>query len=152
MRKTLSGLIFLALLPVGGSNAGDVGVNLNINIGHPAPIIVQEPPLFLVPARLGFGVAVGVGYDMFHVNARYYQRHGNFWYVANGYNGPWTVIVVDRLPPGLRKHKLEKIRYYRDQEYKKYNKGKSEYRGRSHRPEREDDDRGRGRGRGRGND
>ncbi len=145
MRKSLFCLALLPLLTAGGARAADVGVDLNIRIGNqapaPVPIIVEEPPLFLVPASLGFSVAVGVGYDMCYIDGRYYLLHGNFWHVSNRYNGPWTVIVVERLPPGLRKHKPEKIRYYRDHEYRAYQNNKGNYKGHTHRPEKHKDDR-----------
>ena len=41
------------------------GISFNLNVGGP-PIVISQPPDFLYPPELGFGVAVGVPYDMFY--------------------------------------------------------------------------------------
>ena len=160
--------VFLCLfnvLSVSWAFGGNVGANINIRIGDPppvvvapapVPVIVSEPPLFLTPSSLGFAVAVGVPYDMFYIDGRYYLHQSNVWYAGHRYDGPWTVVVRDRLPPGLRKHKHEKIILVRDEEYHHYRKNRDRYRGKTYRPERYDDrgeKRGHGKkGRGRGHD
>lgn len=147
MKKFALFLIAFGLLAPPALFAGDVGVNLNINVGHPAPVIVApapvpvvvtEPPLFLVPPTLGFSVAVGVPYDMFFVDGRYYVYKGSRWYSGRDYDGPWTVIVRDRLPPKLRKHRYEKIVLIRDEEYHHYRRDRDRYHGRHYRPNRHD--------------
>lgn len=166
MRKFTLFTLAVALLAVPDARAGNVGVNLNINVGNPAPVViapagvpvvVTEPPLFLVPPALGFSVAVGVPYDMFHIEGRYYLHRDNRWYRSHRYDGPWTVVVRDRLPPGLRKHRYEKIILVRDEEYHHYRRDRDHYKGRHYRPERHErhdrhDDRHAKRDRGRGHD
>lgn len=141
MRRSLALMALAALLGGTTAQAGDVGVNINLNLGAPAavPIIVHEPPLFLVPPAIGLQVAVGIPYDMVFIDGRYYASHGDAWYVGHHYNGPWTVIGHDRLPSGLRKHKLAKIREHREKEYRHYRKDKEKYRGKPYRPSRGDD-------------
>jgi hypothetical protein len=151
MRRTIFAALVLALLTAQGALAANVGFDLDIHVHDgaqqpaPVPLIVQEPPLFLVPPALGVAVAVGVPYDMFYLSGSYYLCRNNVWYVGTGYNGPWKGIKHDRLPPGLRKHKYEKIRYYRDEEYRHYREGRDHYRGKSFRPEKEEHGRGGGR-------
>ncbi len=136
-KRTLVFLLFSPLLAAAPAVAGDVGVNVNVNLGAPAPvpIIVSEPPLFLVPRALGFQVAVGIDFDMFHIDGRYYTCRDHVWYVGHRYNGPWQVVRHDHLPPGLRKHRLASIRQYRDEEYRHYHQDRERYHGSSYRPE-----------------
>ncbi|MBE0598386.1 MAG: hypothetical protein IH614_14045 [Desulfuromonadales bacterium] len=121
----------------GTALAGDVSIN--VNLGHPVPIIVPEPPLFLVPPTLGFRVAVDVPYDLVYIDGRYYSYRDRSWHVGPNYHGPWTV-VRDRLPYGLRKYKVSQIRDHREKEYRHYQKDKHRYKGESYRPHRDGDD------------
>jgi hypothetical protein len=145
------GIVLLVVITAGGAWAGDVDWNVNINLGSgragrpvgvplpppgpPVPVIVNEPPLFLVPASLGFWVAVGVPYDMVFIDGRYYLFHGNYWHVSSRHHGPWSPVLHEHLPPGLRKHKYSKIRDHRDREYYRYEKEGGRYRGQAYRPE-----------------
>ncbi len=137
MKKAL--FIFLALLLGGAPQimAADVGIDLNLHIGNrsPEPIIVDDPPLFLVPAALGFHVAVGVPYDMFHIEGRYYLQKEEVWYVAPGYGGPWKVTRRDRLPRGLARGRYADIIALRNEEYVHYQRNPGHYKGQSYRPE-----------------
>jgi hypothetical protein len=104
----------------------------------PAPrVVVEEPPLFLAPPSLGFSVAVGIPYDMVYVSGSYYLYQGDVWYRSPYYNGPWHVVKRKHLPPGLRKHKFDRIRYIRDEEYRHYRGNEARYRGRHFRPDKE---------------
>ncbi|WP_238379007.1 hypothetical protein [Geobacter metallireducens] len=125
---------------------------MNINVGNrsgvvipappavvvPAPrVVIEEPPLFIAPPRLGFYVGVDIPYDIFYISGRYYLWQDNYWYRAPSYGGPWTVVNHRNLPPGLRKHKLERIRYYRDDEYRVYSHEHDHYRGKHFKPGKE---------------
>ncbi len=129
-------LLLMACLPLLTCAAATAEVNINVNIGAPVavPIIVPEPPLFLVPPSLGFRVAVGLDIDLFHIDGHYYACRDNVWYIGPRYNGPWTVIVHDRLPSGLRQHRLADLRSWRDDEYRHYRRDEDHYRGRTFRP------------------
>ncbi|HEX9023267.1 MAG TPA: hypothetical protein VF799_05450 [Geobacteraceae bacterium] len=135
--------------------ASNVGVGVDIHIGNqpvlvpapvpvpvpvpvppPPPVVIEEPPLFLYPPELGFGVAVGLPYDVFYVSGSYFLNRGNVWYRAPYYNGPWAVTRYRALPPGLRRHRYEQIHYYRDRDYREYQAGGDRYRGRYYRPDR----------------
>jgi hypothetical protein len=136
----------LVILSVSSGWAADVGFNVNLNIGNraeAAPVYVDpqigiaQPPEFILPPALGFYVAIGVPYDMVFVSNVYYLHKGNVWYRAPRYDGPWVVTPYKRLPPGIRKHRFEKIRYYRDEEYRRYRADEGHYRGHHFRPEKE---------------
>jgi hypothetical protein len=98
------------------------------------PILLTEPPQFLFPPALGFGVAVGVPYDMFYTSKAFYLLKGGTWYRATSYHGPWTVTPLTRVPPELRKPGLAKIHQLRNAEFAKYWKSKGRYQGKMFRP------------------
>lgn len=151
MKKVLA---LVSLLTVAASPAlasSDVGFDVNINVGNrpqvvvPAPpvavvsprVVIEEPPVFIVPPRLGFYVGVDVPYDIFLISGRYYLYDHDHWYRAPHYRGPWAPVKYKHLPPGLRKHKMERIRYYRDDEYRVYRSEHDHYRGKRYKPEKE---------------
>jgi hypothetical protein len=130
MRKLLLSIILvLSIAPF--AHASNVGVNIGVNIGGPSPayveppVVISGPPLFLYPPRLGFYVAVGVGYDLFFSGNVYYLNHGNVWYSSPYYNGPWVKTHYKKVPYGIRKHDFKRIHYYRDDSYRKYKAGKA---------------------------
>lgn len=140
----------LAALVLGSSAicaayAGDVGIDLNIRLGdRPREVIVREPVApppervvvieedvqFIFPEGLGYYVAVGVPYDLFFVRNSYYLFREGRWFRAHGSRGPWVALPHRDLPPGLRKHRIERVRSYRDAEYDVYRRDRERYRGR----------------------
>jgi len=159
-RFSKSGMVALVLVPaalaLGASAAGasNVGVDLNVHVGNqprqvvvPAPaapppqIIVREPAPpaivaieddvdFVYPSQLGFYVAVGVPYDLFYVRNNYYLFRDGRWFRASGSHGPWAATRYRELPPGLRRHDMERIRAYRNAEHDIYRHDRDHYRGR----------------------
>jgi len=143
-----------AVLALGASaaSAGNVGVDVNLHIGtqpqqvvipapSPAPVIVREQPSpaaiaidddvdFVYLAQLGFYVAVGVPYDLYYVRNNYYLFRDGRWFRASGSNGAWVAARYRELPPGLRRHDIERIRSYRSTEYDIYRSDRDNYRGR----------------------
>jgi hypothetical protein len=98
------------------------------------PVTLTQPPEFLFPSELGFGVAVGVPYDMFYFSKGYYFLKGSTWYRSSSYRGPWMFLGLSQVPPDLRKHKLADIRKARNREFNVYWKNKDHYQGRYFRP------------------
>jgi hypothetical protein len=143
----LAGALGAAALVFGATaaHAGNVGVDLNLHLGdQPRQVIVREPVApppaqvvtieedidFIYPDRLGFYVAVGVPYDLFYVSNNYYLFRDGRWLRASRDRGPWVVIPRRDLPPGLRKHRIERIRDYRASEYEIYRRDRDHYHGR----------------------
>jgi hypothetical protein len=154
MGDNMKGLIIITVIAVAGvaqvALASDVGVGVDIHIGNrpavvpvpvpappPPPVVIEEPPLFLYPPELGFGVAVGVPHDIYFISGSYYLYRGDHWYRAPHYDGPWYGTRYRSLPPGLRRHRLEQMHYYRDREYRAYHDEHEHYRGRHYRPDKE---------------
>jgi hypothetical protein len=143
MKKTAL-IVLLAALTAASSARAEV--NVNVNLGVPVPrVIVSGPPaglfgvapLFVAPSRLGFYVGVDTPYDIIFSSDFYYLYYGNSWHRSRHHNGPWIEVPYRELPPGIRKHRIEQIRTYRDREYRVYRNDRDHYRGRSFRPEHE---------------
>lgn len=145
--RVLTGGALMAALLLGSSAAyaSNVGIDLNIHLGdRPREIIVREPVAppperiivieedvqFIFPEGLGFYVAVGVPYDLFYERNNYYLFRDGRWFRAPGSRGPWVVMPHRDLPPGLLRHKIERVRAYRDMEYDVYRRDSEQYRGR----------------------
>lgn len=131
MKRIAASLACLCAL-AGTAHAGNVDWNLGITIGSQPvpvryepvyaptapPVVIAEPPRFVLPPDLGFRVAVDIPYDLFLVGNRYYLCRDRAWYRAPSYRGPW--IAVDRrgLPWELRRHQVATIREYRDRQWR----------------------------------
>ncbi len=142
MKRIAIALAGLALLGPPLVQTGHAEVNVNVNVGLPplpAPpqIVIAEPPEFILPPALGFYVAVGIPQDIFLVGNTYYLYNDRGWYEGRHFNGPWRYTERRQLPPGLRKHKFERIRHYRDEEYRRYRVDHNNYRGKRFKPEKE---------------
>ena len=124
-------------------------VNVNINIGPPPPVVVHAAPTMLFLPEPAIYVAVGTPYDIFFIDGRYYYFHGDNWFWASGYRGPWVHVVYRSLPLGLRKFKVHHLRQYREREYAVYRVQGPKFKGK-HPVGIEDGDSGGGKSQGRG--
>lgn len=121
MSMTGTGMMLGVLLMTSAlATPASAEVNINVNIGPPPPVVVHESPTMVYLAEPGVFVAVGVPYDIYFVSGRYYYFHGDHWFWATGYGGPWVHVVHTSLPPGLRKYKVVKLHEYREREYRVY--------------------------------
>ena len=131
MRRLLAVAFAVALFQTASWARADF--SFNINVGGP-PAVMSQPPDFLYPPELGFGVAVGVPYDMYYLDGVYYLYRGGGWYSCPSYGGSWIKIRHRELPPELRRYKIARIRQYRDRDYRAYSQDRAHYRGRTFRP------------------
>jgi len=113
----LSGVILAAGLMAVPAHAQ---VNINVQIGEPAPVVVQAPPTMILMPEPQMYMVVGVPYDIFFVSGRYYYYNGGHWFWGPGYAGPWAYVKTDKLPKSLRKYKVHQLREFRDREYRVY--------------------------------
>ena len=132
MKKLLAAAAAVMLLQA-GTPAHAANVSFSINVGGP-PIVVSQPPEFLYPPELGFGVAVGVPYDMFYLSGGYYIFRGGSWYRTPTYGGNWIRVRPRELPRELRRYRIDRIHEFRDREYRSYSHDRGNYRGRYFRP------------------
>jgi len=132
MRKLLAVAFAVALFHTVSLAQADE-FSFNINVGGP-PVVLSQPPDFLYPPELGFGVAVGVPYDMYYFDGLYFIYRGGGWFRTSSYGGNWIKVRHRDLPPELRRYKIAQIHQYRDREYRSYTKDRDHYRGRYFRP------------------
>lgn len=146
MKRIAVAVVGVAMMGIPLVQSACAEVNVNVNVGIPAvpvpvpvppPIVLPAPPEFILPPALGVYVAVDVPHDLFYFGGVYYLFRDNGWYRADYYNGPWRHVERRHLPPGLRKHKYERIRHYRDMEYRRYRDDHDHYRGRHFKPSKE---------------
>ncbi|GFE60574.1 hypothetical protein [Geobacter sp. AOG2] len=131
MKKVLA--VAAAVVLLQAASAAQAGISFSINVGGP-PVVVAQPPDFLYPPELGFGVAVGVPYDMFYLSNAYFIFRGGGWYRTDYYGGPWIKVRPRELPPELRRYRMRRIHEFRDREYRMYSRDRNSYRGRYFRP------------------
>ena len=139
---TVSAVLWIV---IGMAAPVQAGVDININLGAPPPVVVAPPPPAVVapppveveaPPEMvylsepGVYVAVGIPFDLYFVGGRYYYFHGGNWYWGRGYGGPWTHVVYRSLPPGLQHYKVEHLRQFREQEYRAYKSQGPKFNGR----------------------
>ena len=154
MKKSV---LFLIIAAFAAASLAQAQVNVNVNVDVPGPrvivpappppprVIVSAPPAvlfeaapyFLALSRLGFYVGVDTPYDIIFSSDYYYLYYGNSWHRGRHHNGPWVEIPYRDMPPGIRKHRIERIREYRDREYRVYRDDRDHYRGRHFRPDHE---------------
>jgi hypothetical protein len=118
---TMGLFVLLCVAPSGlWTVSASTQVSVNINIGAPPPVVVRARPTMVYLAEPAAYVAVGIPYDIYFVGGRYYYLHGNDWFWAQGYNGPWVYASYNSLPSGLRKYRVERLHEFREREYKVY--------------------------------
>jgi len=132
MRKLLAVASAVVLFGTASLAQAD-GLSFNINVGGPA-IVISQPPDFIYPAELGFGVAVGVPYDMFYSSGTYFVYRGGGWYRTSAYGGSWMKVGPRQLPPELRRYNINKIHVFRDREYRNFSKDRDHYKGKRFNP------------------
>lgn len=65
-------------------------VSVEISIGsRPALAVVPGTPVYYAPKA---------AYNYFAYGGWYYVYHNEAWLVASAYNGPWTVMALERVP------------------------------------------------------
>lgn len=137
--------VIILVIAVITAASAQAEVNVSVNVGVPIPrVVVSSPsvyfdvaPLFVAPSRLGFYVGVDTPYDIIFSSNLFYLYYGNSWHRSGHHNGPWVEVPYRELPPGIRKHRIEQIRSYRDREYRVYRSDQEHYQGRHFRPDHE---------------
>jgi hypothetical protein len=139
-------VLVIVMAVITATSSAQAEVSVNVNVGVPAPrVVVSAPPAvifdvaphFIAPPSLGFYVGVDTPYDIIFSSDFYYLYYGNSWHRSRHHNGPWVDVPYRQLPPGIRRHRIEQIRSYRDREYRVYRNDRDHYRGRQFRPDHE---------------
>jgi len=101
----------------------------------PPDIYLDEPPQFIYSPRLNMYVAVDVPYDLVYTGNEYFYFYGGRWFRSPYYYGPWVFATRAYYPPVLLRYRIERIRHFRDLEYRRYERNRNHYDGRFHRPD-----------------
>jgi len=91
-------------------------------LGDRPSFYIDSPPTFIYVPELGYSVAIESPYDFIYYDNSYYLYDNGLWYSSSFYDGPWIVIIGERLPPLLRGHRMTDIRRFRDIEYGKHDR------------------------------
>jgi len=103
-------LLLLALL-LAAPRLGRADVSVNINIGPPPPIVVSAPPtVVVVPTVPAVQYVPSLSVDVFVYGGHWYYWHGGHWFVGPSYQGPWTYVLVERVPAPVL---AVPVRYYK---------------------------------------
>jgi len=126
-RSTLAALL-LATMLLPGLRADEVKIKIPL---PPAPRIVlpAPPPMIWLP-QLRVYVAHDTPHSIFFHDGHYYLFHQNVWYLGPGYAGPWTVINVRQVPPGLHTFRGERWEEYErdaDRRYRNWHDDDAHY-------------------------
>ncbi len=120
MKKIIPLMIFLVLLvsaPIAGA-----GVDVNISIGVPPPIVFAGPPdVVVIPSGPAYVYIVPGQPGIYFFNNFWYRFYGGHWFWAHSYDGRWNYIethlvpryVID-VPPSYYRYlppRYHKIRY-----------------------------------------
>jgi hypothetical protein len=97
----------------------EVSVHISAGERIPAYAIERRPDFIELPGR-GFSVSVGSPYDIISYGDGYYIHQNGSWYRSAHYRGPWIVVRDHDLPYGIRRHRMDDIRRYRDIEYRRH--------------------------------
>lgn len=101
----------------------------------PPPVYIEQAPQFIYSPQLGMYVAVGVPYDLVYTGSEYFYWYGGYWFHGPYYNGPWAYATRAYYPPALLQFRIGNVRYYRNYEYRQWQRHGQHYNGRFHRPE-----------------
>jgi hypothetical protein len=133
-KRLLFTVLLIATMTISAQARVDIGINVGIPVPLPPTVVIQTAPEFIYSPQLGFYVSAGAPYDIVYIGNDYYLYNNGFYYRSHNFRGPWLGVEARRLPPGLRRHRYEEIRSFRDREYRNYNRDREHYRGRWHRP------------------
>jgi len=104
--------------------------------GPPPELSLDEAPQFVYSPELNLYVAGGIPYDLVYSGNAYFYFYGGRWYRGPYYNGPWVLATAGHIPHALVRYRIDQIRYYRNEEYRRYVHDREHYdRRRMYRPE-----------------
>ena len=109
------------------STDAKAAVNIQINTGTHPSFVIGSAPSFVYLRNQGFSISVGSSYDIVYYGNYYYIYNNARWYRSSNYHGPWILILNNRLPYQIRRHRWEDIRRYRDIEYRRSDHSNNQY-------------------------
>lgn len=105
LRRSFRAGTLAALLLTAGSIVsllGCVPPRGRVIVEAPSLVLPAPPFLYVIPGTYAY-FAADVDVDIFFYQGFWYRPHLGRWYRAHEYNGPWSIIVTNRVPVVLRK-------------------------------------------------
>ncbi len=109
MEKKAKWLLFILPLMLFSMILFSTAVEAGLSPPLPKVFIPAPPDVVLIPGAYAYFVP-DIDADIVFYEGRWYRLHDGRWHSAIGYNGPWVIIVVNRvpavllnLPPGFRR-------------------------------------------------
>lgn len=91
-------VITLAFFVLGTPLILQADVNISVGIVAPPPVILPSPPsVLLIPGTYAYFVP-DLKVDILFYQGYWYRTHGGYWYLATHYNGPWSHVIISRVP------------------------------------------------------
>jgi hypothetical protein len=89
--------VFLIVgMPVAGVTAN---VSININVPPPPPLAFARPPdVVVVPSGTSDVYMVPNTVGLYFHRGYWYRFHGDHWFRASVYNGPWNPVRISLIP------------------------------------------------------
>lgn len=81
-------------------NAGNAGIDVNINIPLPGIVIPVPPVMIVVPGAYVY-FTPDVETDLFFYRGYWYRPYQGQWYISLEYNGPWGYAAIESVPHAL---------------------------------------------------
>ncbi len=103
MKKWILIVLLSASLVPGGilyAEKSSAGINLNITIPLPGPVIGPPPGMAVIPGTYVY-FAPNIGVDLFFYRGYWYRPYQGQWYFSGEYNGPWGRVAMNSVPPPL---------------------------------------------------
>ena len=91
-------ILIVALYPT----SGRAGVNVNIGIGFPPPIVFEAPPpVVVVPGQPYVYYVPDIRVDLFFYSGYWYRPYEGHWYRSRHYDRGWAYVDPRRVPRPL---------------------------------------------------
>jgi len=72
-------------------------VNVNIGVGLPGLMIPAPPVMVVIPGTYVY-YPPDVSVDIFYYRGYWYRPYRGRWFISAEYNGPWSGVVIGRIP------------------------------------------------------
>ena len=92
-------------------SSADVHVGVNVGIPAPPSIVIESPPRLVIVPDSPVTYAPDLPYSYFFFDGRYWVYDNGRWFSASAYNGPWTYVTVQHVPPPIVqvRYKVKKV-------------------------------------------
>ena len=96
----VAGTLWLA--PMTGTAQIRIGIDLGTPpLPAPPRIVIPAPPQLVIIPGTAVSYDPALPYDYFSYGGKHYLFREGTWFYAPAHRGPWTAVVVERVPPPI---------------------------------------------------